>query len=450
MSNIKIFNTPTGKKAVYYHTSWSCYGRNFQIKDIPDCVTDIAYAFWNVNADGSISTLDAWADTDKRYTGTDGVQPPDNWNDNSGLYGNFGQFKKLRDSGRKINITLSLGGWSCSKNFSTAVSSDISRTNLITNIIQIFKTYPIFTGVSLDWEYVSNDNVNYGLEGNIVSLQDSNNFLLFLQKLRSAFDNNGMNTNTIAICCTADPAKSKFDIENMHQYINELHVMTYDFHDGSWGETTTTHHTNPRKSSFGKFSCEEAAEHYLSRGVPSTKLFIGAAFYSRGFANTDGLGKKASGGSSDMSWEKGSVDYKSLPLQNAIEYFDQEAKAAYSYDSTKRIFNSYDNVESIKEKCRIVYEKNLGGIIIWENSADVTIENKRSLVATFRDNLTHNKISSTTSTSTTPTPTSVPTPAPTSTSESTNDLYNTLKSIKLKFDLDVQSGLMSNSTVEYV
>jgi GH18 family chitinase len=29
----------------------------------------------------------------------------------SGLFGNFGQFKKLLDNGRKINITLSLGGW---------------------------------------------------------------------------------------------------------------------------------------------------------------------------------------------------------------------------------------------------------------------------------------------------------------------------------------------------
>ena len=100
MSNLQIYNTPTGKRAVYYHTNWSGYGRNFQVKDIPECVTDISYAFWNVNADGSIITGDSWADTDKRYTGADGVPPADTWNDATGMFGNFGQLKKLRDSGR--------------------------------------------------------------------------------------------------------------------------------------------------------------------------------------------------------------------------------------------------------------------------------------------------------------------------------------------------------------
>jgi chitinase len=352
MSNLKIFNTPTGKRAIYYHTSWSGYARNFQVKDIPECVTDIAYAFWNVNQDGTISTMDDWADLSKRFT-TDGIQPLDTWNDTTGMFGNFGQLKKLRDSGRQLNVTLSLGGWSSSKYFSQAMSSDISRNMLITNIINTFKQYPIFTGVSLDWEYVSNNGINYGLDGNTVSPQDSDNFILFLQKLRLGFNSNSMNTYIISMCCVADPDKAKFDIENMHQYLNELHVMTYDFHDGSWGETKTAHHTNPRKSSFGKFSCEEAADYYLNRGVPSTKIFIGAAFYSRGFSNTDGPGKTASGGSPDISWEKGSVDYKNLPLSGSIEYFDQEAKAAYSYDPVKKIFNSYDNVESIKEKCTV-------------------------------------------------------------------------------------------------
>lgn len=393
MSNLKVFNTITGKKAVYYHTSWSGYARKFQVKDVPECVNDIAYAFWNVSADGSIITNDAWADTDKRFTDADSVSPPDTWNDATGMFGNFGQFKKLRDSGRQVNITLALGGWTGSKNFSPAVSSDVSRTNFVNNILAIIRKYPIFTGVSLDWEYVSNDNVNYGLEGNLVSPQDSNNFVAFLQKLRSAFDSNGMKAYTIAMCCTADPKKAKFEVEKMHPYLDHLHVMTYDFHDGSWGETKAAHHTNPRKSAYGTFSCEEAADYYISRGVPSTKIFIGAAFYSRGFAGTDGLGKQASGGSPDMSWEKGSVDYKVLPLQGSTGYFDETAKAAYSYDPVKRIFNSYDNVESVKEKCKIVFEKNLGGILIWENSSDYILTDKRSLVATLRDNLTHGKIS---------------------------------------------------------
>ena len=414
MSNLQVFDTPTGKRAIYYHANWSCYGRNFQVKDIPEDVVDIAYAFWDIKPDGTIVTGDSWADYDKRYTGNDSLQPPDTWNDTTTntFFGNFGQFKKLRDSNRKLNVTLSIGGWSWSKNFSPAMSTDTTRTNLASNIISLFKKYPIFTGVSLDWEYVSNDGINYGHDGNLASPQDSSNFTLFLQTLRSAFDSNSMNNYTISMCCVADPDKAKFDIEQMHTYIDELHVMTYDFHDGNWGETKAAHHTNPRKSSAGKFSCEEAADYYISRGVPSTKVFIGAAFYSRGFANTDGLGKSASGGSPDMSWEKGVVDYKGLPLSGAIEFIDPESKGAYSYDPVKRILNTYDNKESIIEKCKIVYEKNLGGILIWENSADKPVNDPRSLVAALRDNLTHGTPSNIQPPTPTPVPIQPPTPTP--------------------------------------
>jgi chitinase len=111
-----------------------------------------------------------------------------------------------------------------------------------------------------------------------------------------------------------------------------------------------------------------------------------------------------------MSWEKGTVDYKSLPIAGAQEYIDPESKGAYSYDPVKRVLNTYDNRESIIEKCRIIYEKNLGGMLIWENSADKPFSDPRSLVSTIKSNLTHGRPSNTT-----PAPTPMPTPAPTPT-----------------------------------
>lgn len=389
---VKVYETITGKRAIYYHTSWSNYSRNYQVKDIPEDVVDISYAFWDVKADGSIVTLDSWADTDKRYI-SNGVEPLDSWNDTkSSFFGNFGQLKKLLDSNRQLNITLSLGGWNNSRNFSDMVSKEVSRINFVNNLISIFQKYPIFNGVSIDWEYLSNDGVNYGNVGNSVSRDDSVNFIILLKKLRNALNTNGMSFYTIAMCCTAAPEKCKFDVEQIHPLIDQLHVMTYDFCDGNWGDKTAAFHTNPRKSSFGKWSCEQAADYYLSRGVPSTKIYIGAAFYSRGFANTDGPGKSANGGSPDMSWEKGIVDYKDLPQVGANEFVDTESKACYSYDPVKKILNSYDNKDSIIEKCKIVYEKNLGGVIIWENSGDIRdYQNPRCLTRVLKENLTHNK-----------------------------------------------------------
>lgn len=411
MSFPKRYDTPTKKRAVYYHTSWSCYARNFQVKDIPEDVVDISYAFWDVKPDGTIATGDPWACIDKRYTeAKESVLPLDTWNNNDNpFYGNFGQFKKLLDSGRKMNITLAIGGWTWSKNFSPAVAN---RQNFVNNIIQCFKKYPIFNGVSIDWEYVSNDGVNYGKEGNLAHPDDSKNLLLFLKDLRKAFDTNQMKHFTIALCCTASPDKAKFDVEQIHPYLDELHVMTYDFQDGKWGNTVAAHHTNPRKSKYSKLSCEGSADYYLSRGVPSQKLFIGVAFYSRGFGNTNGFGQPASGGSTDQSWEEmGMCDYKALPFPGATEFVDPESKGAYSYDPVKKVINTYDNKESVLEKCKIVYEKNLGGILIWENSSDKPIKDPRSLTAVLRDNLTHGKPPSS-STPKPPTPTPNPNPKP--------------------------------------
>jgi hypothetical protein len=41
------------KKCILYHTDWANYARNFQVKDIPiQAVTDIAYAFFNIQDSG--------------------------------------------------------------------------------------------------------------------------------------------------------------------------------------------------------------------------------------------------------------------------------------------------------------------------------------------------------------------------------------------------------------
>lgn len=121
------FRSPTGKHAIYYHTSWACYGRNFHVKDLPiDNLTDVAYAFFNVGPDGKVFSGDAWADFDNPYIGT-GVNPQNTWSTPPDQLGNLGQFNKLRKQGKKFNLHLSVGGWSWSGNFSKAVSTPQTR-----------------------------------------------------------------------------------------------------------------------------------------------------------------------------------------------------------------------------------------------------------------------------------------------------------------------------------
>ena len=381
-------SSPTGKQSILYHTSWSKYGRNFQVKDLSaDNITDVAYAFFNLESDGRVFSGDTWADFEDTLIGK-GVEPQNSWSSPAEDLGNLGQFNKLRKQGKKFNFFLSVGGWSWSGKFSDAVATATSRQTLVDSLSALFKKYPgLFTGVSLDWEYLSDDGKNYGLETNKASPADATNFIALLKLLRSTFGN----SCRLSFCVSAAPEKIKMPVKDIHPLLDEIHIMTYDFHDGNWGELKSGHHTNLRQSPHGVFSCEEATAAWLGYGVPSKKLFIGAAFYSRGFSNTDGIGKASSGGSSDKSWENGIVDYKSLPLTGAVEMWDDVARAGYSYDASKRVLNSYDTVQSVKEKCQFVHDNDLGGILVWETSGDHPYNHAKSLTKVLHDCLTHGK-----------------------------------------------------------
>ena len=138
-----------GKKLVVYHTNWANYSKDYQVKDIPiDKVNDVCYAFFNLKADGQVFSGDTWADFEKKYTDkARGVEPVDTWDSESPFYGNLGQFYKLKKSGKNFNLILSVGGWSWSKYFSSAVSPK-NRENFIKSLLVIFDKYPIFSGVS--------------------------------------------------------------------------------------------------------------------------------------------------------------------------------------------------------------------------------------------------------------------------------------------------------------
>jgi chitinase len=372
---------------VYYHTSWACYGRNYQVKDLPiDSITDVSYAFYNVGADGKVFSGDPWADTDNPYSCTGGGVPPqNNWQSPPEDLGNLGQFNKLRKAGKKFNLTLALGGWSWSGRFSEAVSTAQTRENFAQSLLDLFKRWPkLFNGVSLDWEYLSDDGKNYGLEGNTAKPEDAQNFIKLLRLLRARLPG-----FRLSMCVTAAPEKIKMPVEQIHPLLDEIHVMTYDFVDGAWGVTTAGHHANLRKAPYCPYSVEEAVKAWRARGVPPQKLFVGVAFYSRGFANCEGLGKPASGASPDKSWEDGMVDYKALPRPGATELWDPVAQAAYSYDPVRRVLNSYDNPRSVKEKCRFVHDQGLGGVLVWESSGDHPISHPRSLMKVLHRNLTH-------------------------------------------------------------
>ena len=117
-----------------YYTSWSIYGRNFQVPQRPfKNLTHVNYAFAGVESSGNVYLTDLWADIQRpdtqRHVGADG------------LSGNLGALYEYKQENPNLKVGLSIGGWQGSAGFSTAASSNQTRStfaksalNLILNL----------------------------------------------------------------------------------------------------------------------------------------------------------------------------------------------------------------------------------------------------------------------------------------------------------------------------
>jgi chitinase len=78
-----------------------------------------------------------------------------------------------------VAAILSVGGWTGSQYFSTAMGSAANRTAFVHAVLSLVKTYDL-DGIDFDWEYPGKQ----GIGCNTILLNDSANFLSFLQELR--------------------------------------------------------------------------------------------------------------------------------------------------------------------------------------------------------------------------------------------------------------------------
>jgi chitinase len=361
----------TGYIIAGYFTSWSIYQRQYHVQNIPkDKLNHILYAFANVLEDGQVVLTDPWADTDQHY-------PDDPWVDGKNLYGNFKQLGLLKRKNRYLRVSLSIGGWTYSTNFSQVAASPTKRATFISSAIRLLNNLGL-DGIDIDWEYPANQI-------------DAKNYVLLLQEMRTAlthYQQQKGESNPYLLTCAVPCGEDKYcllELSKMSQYLDWFYLMAYDF-AGSWS-SKTSHQSNLYGS---EISIAKAVNYYLSQNVPPNKLVLGCPIYGRSFANTNGIGHSFQG-VGEGNWEKGVYDYKNLPLQGSQEYVDEHQVASYCYSSTTRELVSYDNPDVVRIKSNWCCQYGLRGIMFWELSAD-HLQPNRSLVQTVyesfgKDNL---------------------------------------------------------------
>lgn len=282
--------------------------------------------------------------------------------------GDFEHLTRIRSYNPDLKILFSVGGWGAG-GFSPMASTAENREKFAKSCLATVEKYGL-DGIDIDWEYPTLDWA--GIEA---SSDDKQNYTLMLESIRSLF--NSVNPKlmlTVAVGCDAYFTQAT-EMNRVGEICDYVSIMTYDMR--GCGDRITGHHTNLFPSDCseerrGRRSVVHSVELYHDAGVPYEKLVIGAAFYSRMWHNvhsdSDGLNSPADPGNYGPGY--GEITEKFLGKDGFVRYFDNVAKAPYLFNGST--FISYDDPESVAEKCRYLKEKGLLGIMYWEHRCDHT------------------------------------------------------------------------------
>lgn len=286
------------------------------------------------------------------------------------------EIPRLKRANPAIKILISVGGWG-SGGFSTMSCEASSRKKFAQSCLEAVRRHSL-DGIDIDWEYPCLD-----WAGIDASPDDRENYTLMLKELRdtlSSYDERLMLTAAVG-CDEYFINNSEMDkVANILDYVS---LMTYDMRGCS--DTVTGHHTNlisPAESSKrGRRSVEYSVGLYNSAGVPLNKIVIGIALYSRMWKNVrnesgkNGLNCAADPGNYGPSF--GEIKKKYLKSAEYTRYWDDVCHAPYIYGND--CFISYDDEQSVADKCKYCSEHGLAGVMYWEHSCD----DERTLLSTI-------------------------------------------------------------------
>ena len=365
-------------------------------------LTVLNYAFLDICWDGEHGNAAAGGVFRCRDIGGSEMRPPNGSVvvDNPALdAANFARLRALREAHPHLRLVASVGGWTRSNRFSDMAADERTRASFIASVVAFLREQR-FDGIDLDWEYPGSIGVRCAPGGNNCDrATDKANFVLLARGLRAALDAAGAADgkrylSTIAAGADADfvyDAGSGAWLAELAKSLDWINLMTYDYH-GTWesraGFVAPLYRDAADPTPLKNADASVAL--FLEQGIPRDKLTLGQPFYGKGWGecspgpNGDGLYQDCAGPLADppeAAFEFATLAEKGYLAPDAAgkytrgglgftRHWNKSARVPYLYNPATRIFISYDDEESIREKNRYVIEKRLRGAMFWELNAD--------------------------------------------------------------------------------
>lgn len=155
------------------------------------------------------------------------------------------------------------------------------------------------------------------------------------------------------------------------EHLDVVNIMTYDFF--TRGSEITGHHTGLYQSAHEGAptrTTAAAVERHLDAGIPPEKLSLGVAFYGRKWTDVEparnGLHQPYERFAGYHLYETLMNEY--INRKGFTRHWDEAAKAPYLWAPDSASFISYEDPQSLRHKARFIREKQLGGLMYWEQS----------------------------------------------------------------------------------
>jgi len=320
------------------------------------------------------------------------------------------QFVQLAKQ-NNVKAMLTVGGWTGSQFFSTAVATAQNRTTFVNAVLSLVSQYGL-DGLDFDWEYPN----GAGIGCNAKSPDDSANFLSFLQALRAepAAQNLTLSAAVGLKPFTGSDGSPMSNVSAFADVLDYIEVMNYDVW-GTWDSTVGPNsplNDTCAPAADQQGSAVSALAAWTAAGFPANQIVLGVASYGHSFkveqsaalvagseteaaaypafvaseqplgdswdsdapAGVDQCGNPTGGPSGIFDFwgliEGGFLTDNGTTAQGIAYRYDDCSQTPYVYNPTSQVMVSFDNAQSFAAKGQFINDSGMRGFAMWDAGGD--------------------------------------------------------------------------------